>query len=290
MEIMERNNIKYTAVLIVACLLAWVGCAEPPTGHAGGGSERPNAPAFDGNVQCAGTTWGISGEMQEVGVTVYAIQEDSGGYFWEVWDVTATDSNGDFRIDSVEAGHYCMLFEKEGWMAFSGYLVFGADDTLVTLDTIDLMHTQNISGAIKDSAGRNSKDIILGLIGTPYYDTVTINDDGAFAFNNIPYGDYKMEITAFSLIDTVGDTTMADSNISAIDTLLVHPDMVTAVFLLINVTSRCGVAAADTTYELGYSELPGEPKEQIDSVKVIQSTIGVTGGDYSINYTVEENP
>jgi hypothetical protein len=289
---MVKNRIKPCIGILTAGLILAAGCAEPPVGHAGGGSERPNPPAFTGTVKYEEPK--AQPTDQAVVVSMYAMMEaDTSGYEWYPTQVVYADSAGNFQIDSAGVGLFVIIAADEDGsnVAFTGYTNRLTATVSVSFDTITLAPAVNVQGTMQDSTGGPAQDIILCLIGTPYCDTIALGDTGYFGFNGLPAGSYIMAITAFSLTDSIIQLADSTTQFSALDSLLVNPGMVVATrsYISLPVNSWIGdsTQTLDTSYTAGYQDLPGLPQGQVDSVIIRNGWAEVITDKYSIRYTVD---
>jgi len=158
-----------------AFLILFTGsCIKRPVDVVGSGSESPNA--VTGTVYMpAGVNFaGLYKVAPEAEVLIYSIVETDSGFSWDTIVSILTDVNGQFIVDSISFGSYSILVQKEGLKDFA-YFDYNLELGAILVDSVLLKPTQKIEGTIKDTAGTNDKIIYLGLVGTPYLDTVGIN-------------------------------------------------------------------------------------------------------------------
>jgi hypothetical protein len=250
-------RLKINGILVPAGILFLLLFCTKPNKEAGGGSDTPNPPAckVKGNAFIPDNSRNIG--LEDFKVSLYNITaEDTAGYEWSLADSTLTDVNGAFGFDSLAAGFHSIVLEKDIFKAFTGYFNHRGNDSTIDLGMVPAEKTTNIAGIIESKYPYNS--LVLGLVGTPFGDTVI--DDG-FKLNDIPGGSYKMEI----ILQAVSDSTNYASNV---------------------VNNK---PSADTSYLIDDSDLPIGPAGQADSVKIVSDTIEISGENFTIKYTVSEN-
>jgi len=253
-------------------------------------SDSPNA-AMRGNIYQEDLVSKSQIKVKNATIDLYKIELDidSSGYVWEVVKTIQSDTSGFFRLDSIESGSYSILITSGDKKGFSGYIEYTEKGPTLELDSLFVSSTQNISGTIKDSSGNIDSNLVLGLIGTPYSDTVT--NTGSFVFNNIPIGDFIMDITKFT---TKIESVFINTGISP-DSLLFDSLQITfqgSRNQVISISTFDFSPSLDTSYVIAYSDSSSIGinvinEDQIDTVTVQNSTIKIVSDNYTIEYTVQ---
>jgi hypothetical protein len=271
-------------------LLYLMQCANAPTGpgddFAGSVSESPNA--ITGTVITAQNSDFI--ETSNAAVILFEITESldktgSVDYSWTQLKTVTTDTNGKFTIDSMEAGDYTLLFQKDDKKAFSGYFRYEKEDSTVTLVAL-LENTITIKGQISDTASASSKEFYLGLVGTPYFDTASATD--SFCFANIPSAEYKWRIqdstieTSFRTVLFADTLTVASAPSSF--------NLITAGNYYIDTLAREDTAYLDTSNNVPVFPWFGWSVDAADVVmEPTENKVQMTQDNYLIEYTITEN-
>ena len=283
-------NLK--AFVQAALALLFLSCANSPNGPdlAGSGSESPNALTGTVLIAVAGLD-AVFSPVPGAEVLLYAVTEtrnaDSGiDYAWALSDSTHANAQANFTLDSIEPGNYTLIYQKGDRKTFSGYCNIEESDDTVTCVAF-LEPTQTICGTIRDTADTVSREFYLGLVGTPYFDTVTTAD--SFTFANIPAGKYKWDIRSEVIKSPIGNSVLfADS------TIFVRAAMATSFYLAVD-----NMSVVDTMADSYLDEKNAVPVLpwwgwEVDSATVniepVEKKIRMTDETYVIEYTVTENP
>ena len=260
--------------LILALVL--VRCSTGPN-VAGSGSESPNA--INGTVYAPlnGVSSALSpaADAQAVLFEIFPTSVDSPVDFtWHALDTVKTDAYGCFAFQDMKEGTYSILFEKGVFKAFSGYFVYFLSDSILTL-SVSMDHAQNIRGTLKDTSAAERGRFSLGLIGTPYFDTIPSGTD-SFSFHNIPKGIYSWNIESVTDIRTFILTTY--QTVYAVDSFVMAPQTPYSGAPLF----FCWSPDNDTLYTPWATETV--------NVRTVQDTVTFQQGNYLVNYIVETNP
>lgn len=193
-------RISLFCIVLLGLLMS---CGQGPT-LAGSGSESPNA--LTGTIRISATETASSALISLYEISESEIDSGTTDYLWTLKASTQTDSNGVFRIDSMKAGYYSFIAEHHEKKAFSGYFSYHSEDTLLNIGTFQVTNTRNIQGTIHDtSSNGNKKILVLGLVGTPYTDTISDNET-TLHFDSIPEGDYNFRILSVKEVQAQQDT------------------------------------------------------------------------------------
>lgn len=258
-------------VLLPALML--VRCSTEGPTVAGSGSESPNA--ITGTVSlppAAANPTPAGAEAVLFAITHDTLLENTVEYQWKALDTVTTDGNGRYEFADMTDGLYTIIIQKDGYKAFSGYIQYRTAFATLTLDYV-LKNTQNIRGAITDTAKASNVRIYLGLVGTPYFDTIAAAQD-SFNFTEIPQGIYNWDIRSELLTD------WQSSVLVSIPTAYYSYDSL-YVFRSPDHTKANGIAS-DTLF----ADWASDTLE----IRTVQDTISFQHGNYSINYTIENNP
>ena len=106
-------------LFLFAIILACGSPGGPDT--AGTGSKAGNAFRIKGAV-CYTKSMGDTLNKGNVRITMYKIvPQAAGGYDWYPIKTDISDTSGTFTFDSLQAGNYSLVLEKDAYKAFSGY-------------------------------------------------------------------------------------------------------------------------------------------------------------------------
>jgi hypothetical protein len=284
-------NLK--ALVQAALVLLILSCANAPNGPelAGSGSESPNALRGTILVAAAGQD-SVFNPVPGTEVLLYAVTEtrsaDSGiDYAWALADSTRAADSGKFILDSIEPGSYTLIFQHSDRKTFSGYFnIEESDDTVTCIAFLE--PTQTIRGTIRDTADTVSREFYLGLVGTPYFDTVTTTD--SFTFADIPAGKYKWDIRSGVIQSPIENSVLfADTSLFYITTAAGSYSMYT--YDLMQVDSPAASAYLDERSAVPIAPYWGwEIDTAAINVEPAEQKIQMTDESYIIEYIVTENP
>lgn len=141
-------------------------------------------------------------------------------------DPIITDSNGNFAFTNLDSGVYYL--EAVGEERQAAYLpkIYVQEDTL-HLETIILEHTGCISGKVRLHDKISPQGVFVLVYGVNRF--CLLKEDGTFEFNNMPSGQFDLEIlkinSEYDIFDTTvqvlsGDTVNLEVSYPAINTFL----------------------------------------------------------------------
>ncbi|MFH0920346.1 MAG: hypothetical protein V1913_08270 [Fibrobacterota bacterium] len=269
---------RLSALLICLCLFL-TSCGTGPD-IAGSGSESPNA--LTGTVLWQPGLNGPASLAVGASVVLYQIKDSipapgSIDYIWSQAAITVADNNGNFRFPAMTSGHYSLILEFNGQKRFSGYFNYRANDSLVHLGYLQLFATQNIRGTIRDTVRSVPSRLVLGLVGTPYHDTV--ETDGAFAFSSVPVGNYYFSIKSLPIMTGIG---MQDSIVGATSVLVCDTLRPIMSFIVTSSADLAVIYGGRGTAPLSGSTVVNTSVRAFD-------TVSTTVNSFKIIYALENN-
>jgi hypothetical protein len=180
-------------VLLLAVFLA--SCGKGPV-VAGSGSESSNAltgcALYNPNSTSTSVFPAAGADVKLFQVTPSADTAQT-GYTWHAVDSTAAGSDGNFSFGSVKPGEYALIIQYQTKKAFSGYFKVLENNPLLALGYMELQNTKNIQGRISDTQTVSAAPVVIGLVGTPFADTVAQN--GNFNLAGLPAGFYNLQLS-----------------------------------------------------------------------------------------------
>ena len=198
---------------------------------------------------------------ESVAVVMYGIDlNDSGHYEWSVVDTELTDNDGRYLFLDPFDGFYSLYIINDELSGFSGYFQYGSIDTVINLNDILLDNGQTIIGKIELLKDTTTKDIFLGVVGTPFIDRMAI--DNLFIFPDMAIGKYKIDVKYMKRGSSEG---ISEGNLS----FPIFPVLL------------------DTTFLVKYESLPHDNDGQVDSVWIENDSVYVNFNGYNIQYTIE---